>query len=346
MYGKNIPIYIISFNRLDVLKIMLNRLTQDGYENIHIIDNASTNKDLMEFLKNCPYDVVFMDKNWGHKVFWESGFFDNIIENEYYVVTDPDVLPIEECPSNYIQYFYDILEKYPLKWKVGFSLKIDDIPNSFKYKMEVIRAESFFYDYDRILSKSPLLYDAEIDTTFALYRPGKQHKENFYSAIRTGYPYAARHLPWYTDSDCKTEEDMRYQSTATLCGNTFMLDENVVRYRSTYWLREHEQAIKSCEEKYHSVLEKFIANCKDIYIYGAGIYGEREGRRLEKFGIEYKGFLVTDLPQNKELLDHPVYQFGDFIDKDDGLILAMKMQYKFEVMESLFSRGYTKVWPL
>ena len=39
--------------------------------------------------------VIFLDKNYGHKVLWEEHLFDDIIESSYYVLTDPDVIPIE-----------------------------------------------------------------------------------------------------------------------------------------------------------------------------------------------------------------------------------------------------------
>lgn len=45
------------------------------------------------------------------------------------------------------------------------------------------------------------IYDAPIDTTFALYKPGGVAiKDNFYNGIRTGYPYVARHLGWYVNN--------------------------------------------------------------------------------------------------------------------------------------------------
>lgn len=190
-----IPIFIISYNRLEPLRQCIERYERDGYKNIYILDNASDDPVLIEYLKRLKYEVYFLEKNWGHHVLWDCGLFDDIIENQYYVLTDPDILPIDECPSDYIEIFYKILQKYPQKTKVGFSLKIDDLPESYIFKYDIIRFESFYWE--RKLPFEKVIYDAPIDTTFALYRPGKIAVKKFFDGIRCGYPYIARHLGWY-----------------------------------------------------------------------------------------------------------------------------------------------------
>jgi hypothetical protein len=198
----SIPIYIISYNRKNDLELLVNRLMNDGYKNINIIDNASKNIELLDYLKDVRKQgvkVFYMEHNYGHRVFWESHLFDDVIHNQYYVLTDPDVIPIDECPANYVEVFFDILQKYPDKIKVGFSLKIDDLPESYIYKYKIIRFESFYWE--KILPYKFKIYDAPIDTTFALYRPvDKELDINFYDGIRTGEKYIARHLGWYENN--------------------------------------------------------------------------------------------------------------------------------------------------
>jgi hypothetical protein len=104
------------------------------------------------------------------------------------------VVPIEKCPLNAIEYFYKLLDRYPDITKVGFGLKIDDLPDYYPRKNEVIAWENQFWENEL----EPGIFKADIDTTFALYRPntwGQQWK----SALRTGFPYLVRHLPWYVD---------------------------------------------------------------------------------------------------------------------------------------------------
>ncbi|MBR6327689.1 MAG: glycosyltransferase, partial [Alphaproteobacteria bacterium] len=129
-----LPIYIISFNRLSYLKQMVEMLEKYHLYNIHIIDNASTYPPLLEYLKACPYQVHYMPENYGHMVFFKAPDFKKVRENEYYVLTDPDIAPIEDCPSDFMDYFYQILLKYPKYHKVGFSLKIDDIEETTEYQ--------------------------------------------------------------------------------------------------------------------------------------------------------------------------------------------------------------------
>jgi hypothetical protein len=60
------------------------------------------------------------------------------------------------------------------------------------------------------------IYQAEIDTTFALYRPfsgGKADRNQ--KTYRTGFPYVIRHLPWYADSSSLSAEDEYYINTIT-----------------------------------------------------------------------------------------------------------------------------------
>lgn len=198
---KNIPIFIVSYNRLEDLKLLISRLEKDGYNNIIILDNSSTDKSLLEYLKGLAsiYKVHFLEKNYGHMVLWECGLYNQFIKDNYYVLTDPDIIPIDECPDNYVEVFWEILEKFPKKHKVGFALKIDDIPDSYPYKWDIIRYESFYRN--KITDAKYTIYDAPIDTTFALYAPSNRFAafddEGFTSGIRMGYPFVARHLSWY-----------------------------------------------------------------------------------------------------------------------------------------------------
>lgn len=173
---------------------------QDGYKNIIILDNASTNREHLQYLKSLPCKVYFLEKNYKSRVLWECGLFKEIIDKEYYVLTDPDILPVKQCPTNYVEEFFQILQQYPEKTKAGFSLKLDDLPEDYVFKYDIIRFESFYWE-NRLPYKFTI-YDAPIDTTFALYRPmqeGWNYKKQFYNGIRTGGQYIARHLGWYAN---------------------------------------------------------------------------------------------------------------------------------------------------
>lgn len=229
----DIPIFIISYNRLSELKKIIFRLESDGYKNIHVIDNASNDEELLQYLKKSPHTVHFLDKNWGPDVLWQSHLFDDIILHQYYVLTDPDVIPVEECPPDYVQYFYEVLQAYPKKTKVGFALKLDDIPEDYRYKYDIWRFESFYWE-KRIQGSKSVLYDAPLDTTFALYRPGalsgRQDGDSFFSAIRTGAPYIARHLGWYVTEKEIGSSDTSYYADPK-AANTSHNEKQMMNFR-------------------------------------------------------------------------------------------------------------------
>lgn len=207
-----IPIFIISFNRLSYIKQMIESLEHKGYSNIFIIDNNSTYVPLLEYYETIPYKVFRLDRNLGHKAFWKSEIFDEY-RNRFYVVTDPDVIPIDECPKDFLEVFFKYYKEFPYFRKIGFSLKIDDLPKDGILSAEAIAWEQQFYNYK--IDGFPL-YFADIDTTFALYAPDYLYKEkDFFRALRVAYPFEARHLPWYKTELDITEEDKYYSSQKT-----------------------------------------------------------------------------------------------------------------------------------
>ena len=202
-----IPIFIISYNRLTYLKGLVAQLKRMGYSNINIIDNHSTYKPLLEYYESTDCKVFHMTKNHGHMVFWECDEF-RPYRNELYVVTDPDILPVDDCPVDFMEKLYHCLKKYPGIRKAGMSLKIDDIPKDAPLHDDVIRWESRFYR-----AKVPFTncYVADVDTTLALYMPDCLNlSKNFLFAVRLGEPYQLRHLPWYKTKIEITQEDREY----------------------------------------------------------------------------------------------------------------------------------------
>ena len=217
--ASELPIYIINYNRVSYLKQIISTLEKYKLRNIHIIDNASTYPPMIEYLKQTPYTVHHMEHNYGHLVFFLDDKFKDIRENQYYVLTDPDVIAVDECPSDFMDRFYQLLQQYPKFNKVGFSLKTDDISGTTEAKELLQKWEKLFYKKRLNLFK-PYIYASALDTTFALYRPQKEWKnKDFYKAIRTGFPYAARHLPWYKDLHNPDEEDKFYNKTDCGSGN-------------------------------------------------------------------------------------------------------------------------------
>jgi hypothetical protein len=208
---RQIPIIINNFNRLCYLKQLIESLEKRGYTNLYIIDNLSTYPPLLKYYDSLPYTVFRLNKNIGNEALWRSHVFRKF-RKSYFVYTDPDVIPIEECPDDFMLVFLNALKKYRFARKVGFSLKIDDLPDSYSHKEEVINHEKQFFNY----KQDELLFWAPIDTTFALYRPWGRHKHGFFDIemYRTAHPYMARHAPWYADCNNLNEEDTYYHKNS------------------------------------------------------------------------------------------------------------------------------------
>ncbi len=205
---KLVPVIINNFNRLDCLKQQLNWLERVGIKNIFIIDNNSDYQPLLEFYKKSKHTVFLLDKNIGFEALWKTVIF-QLFKNSYYIYTDPDILPTNSCPFDVVNFFYLLLRKFPAVDKVGFGIKIDDLPTYYPLKEKVIDWEQKFWQNPA----GENAYFAPIDTTFALYRPGIKGGSEL-KAIRTGDPYLSRHTSWYQDPENLGEEDKNYLEKA------------------------------------------------------------------------------------------------------------------------------------
>lgn len=202
---KDIPIVINNRNRLDFLQQLIFALTKRGYNNIIIIDNNSSYQPLHDYYKTLPFEIILLDENLGYKSLEQLPLYRKIRKN-FFVYTDSDVLPIEACPENFMDHFLKVLRENIMVTKVGFSLKVDDLPDFYEKKSEVIQWESQFYEKE---SKDG--YAAPIDTTFALHKPyALISTRGVFNMVRTRFPYQAYHMPWYNDSKNLSEEEQYY----------------------------------------------------------------------------------------------------------------------------------------
>lgn len=203
---KSIPIIINNFNRLAYLKRLIASLMSRGYDNIIILDNASTYPPLLEWYKNeCNVRVIDLKANYGHTALWTSGVIRQF-ESDYFVYTDPDLELVDECPDDFLWKMLRNLKSYVKGQKIALSLKIDDIPETYQYKADVIMQEERF---SREMEYG--MYVADVDTTFALYEPyAKGGYVDDMVTYRMPYPIQCRHLPWYEDLNHLSEEDEWY----------------------------------------------------------------------------------------------------------------------------------------
>jgi hypothetical protein len=202
----HIPIIINNRNRYTYLKQLVDWLTHAGYTNLYILDNDSTYPPVLEYYKVTPAKIIYLNKNSGYKALWLSDFFDRVKEG-YYAYTDADVLPDKNCPNDVVFQLYLKLVNYSHE-KCGPALKIDDLPDHYKHKLKVIQNETPFW----IKPIEENVFQAPIDTTFALYKPFAYGNADECSAIRVGGDLTFLHQPWYENSNQPDEETSYYVS--------------------------------------------------------------------------------------------------------------------------------------
>jgi hypothetical protein len=201
------PIFINCRDRVTSLRDLVAWLDRSGHENIVMVDNDSTYGPLLDYYDTTPHQVLRLGRNVGPMAIWETGLLDGIGPDGY-VITDSDVIPDEGAPPDSLARFAELLARYPEVDKVGFGLRIDDIPESCRFHSDVLAWEAKFWSEEI----EPGVYRADIDTTFALYRCTV--RSHTYRALRTGTPYVARHMPWYVDSAHPGDEEEYYERHA------------------------------------------------------------------------------------------------------------------------------------
>lgn len=205
---RNIPVIINNRNRLSFLILLLSWLERAGMKNVYIIDNNSDYPPLLEFYGNNKYKVIFNDSNIGYRALWIIDDLKHLLK-DYYIYSDPDVVPVDECPLDIVNFMYQSLKNNFQIDKIGIGLKIDDLPDHYSLKSEVVNWETQFWK----IQVKPFLYKAQVDTTFALYSPFAEGGGECKS-YRTGPPYVARHLPWYENTAAPDSEQEYYKKNS------------------------------------------------------------------------------------------------------------------------------------
>ena len=197
MKARLTPVYINCRDRVTELRELVAWLERIGQERIILLDNDSTWEPLLEFYDQTPHGVCRLGRNCGSKALWEAG----IVPDERFIYTDPDLIPLPECPADAVQRLVDVLDRYDAD-KVGLGLYLEDVPeegNPLAWERQLVAHEL-----------EPGIFGSQIDTTFALYEPGRPHGTA--NAIRLGHPYQMRHMSWYKTE--LTDEDRHYLARA------------------------------------------------------------------------------------------------------------------------------------
>lgn len=217
-----IPIFIISCNRLTVLKRSIESYKKLGDITIIIHDNNSTYPPMIEYLKRLESEGVEVYRHpEARGTFYDiSESVENTIKSwfnyhkaDYYVVTDPDI-ELENPSPQLLEHYKELLQDKRIN-VVGPMLRIDDLPDCYTLKDEMINSQKIQFWYkERGSYKGIEHVYCGIDTTFGMYRSSFRFSR-LNLGLRVFEPYMAKHLDWYLDIDNLNEEEQYYKDHAT-----------------------------------------------------------------------------------------------------------------------------------
>lgn len=208
---RDVPIFINARDRLGVMKKLIDWLLDAGYRKIFVLDNRSTYPPLLEYYcaleKDRRVKIIRPEKNFGFKALWQSGVLEQLKISTPYIYTDPDVLPVEDCPPDFVKRLMRLLDANHELRKVGLGLVWKDI--TFFDRERVQKLEAQLYEGTRIGDE---LYFAQVDTTFALYSNVRHYSLRL--SLRTAGELRAYHLPWYFDYNNLPDDEKYYMTHA------------------------------------------------------------------------------------------------------------------------------------
>ena len=150
-------------------------------------------------------------RDGGHpRDIWGWAPFLGMCGGDRYIVTDCDVVPSEECPADWPEYLSHVLDTHPDCRKAGLGLRTDRIPEHYRWRDRVIGWEAQYW----LAELEDGVFEANVDTTLAMYRPLHEMGFGLDASLRTGPPYVADHLAWYENLDGLTPELAWYHEHA------------------------------------------------------------------------------------------------------------------------------------
>ena len=192
-------------------------------QEIIILDNNSTYDPLIKWYKEVEdkIDIRYL-KNEGHLAVWSTGIYKEL--GDYFIYTDSDLELNPNMPDSYQIFMYNLMQKYEIN-KIALGIKINDLPDHYRYKNQVIRNEGRWWLEEVELD----IYKADTDTTFSLMR---NIGDNMYKSLRIAKnDFICKHVPFYIDLENLDEEEKYYI-------------ENIGERVTTQYTKQHKEPKK------------------------------------------------------------------------------------------------------
>lgn len=217
-----VPVLVPCFNNPTHCDSMLNQLIGLGFEQITFVDNGSNSEAMILWLAEAEKSGVGVERCEQNLGPIESVFSLSRLEHlpTWFCVTDPDLIFNPFLPSDFISIMQDEARKYDFP-KVGFALDVSQQKTLRKEKFSIggrnvtiTEWEIQFWECRLGLTSSvDPVFEASIDTTFALYDKQRFNKAKFLLSLRIAGKFTAVHSPWHVSSNLKSEEQEHYKMT-------------------------------------------------------------------------------------------------------------------------------------
>jgi len=223
LLARNTPVLVPCFNNPTFCARMLPQLKACGFEDIRFVDNASSERMMHAVLEELEAQGAIVERlpeNLGPmaSIFTESRL---AALPRYFCVTDPDLEFNPALPDNFLGEMANAMETWK-RGKVGFALDISDRSIMKKEKFKITElADYHIWEWEEQFWQKRLgftggndpIYDAAVDTTFALYDQSHFSIEMFMNALRIAGRYTACHIPWLDKRILPHEEEKIYRET-------------------------------------------------------------------------------------------------------------------------------------
>lgn len=213
-----IPIYIPVFNNPTYLSNFIYQFEKIGNFEFVILDNNSTYPPMINLLhsleKTCQIERLKANRG-PHFILRDYDFYQKL--PEYFCLSDPDIKVNEGLPSNFMEIFVEISNKFQMG-KVGFSLEIPKenelrethVSMDGKLWRTIDWEQQFWKDEVGTTDFGDKIYKATLDTTFALYNKKYFDPDDRYRSLRVAGRFTARHLGSYKHQLVPQEEQDFY----------------------------------------------------------------------------------------------------------------------------------------
>jgi hypothetical protein len=183
------------------------------------LDNGSDYGPLLQYYKDFDTTIsvtiiMYSENNCAKNL---KEFIETSIKGkyDYYVISDPDIMPHPNTPPNFLEIWKGYIDKG--YHRVGFNLITDNLPNWLNEREMIVGNEKELLRNPVEEYNGHIGFLAPIDTTFAMYSTknsgwsSPMNSRDWSNSLRI---FDAFHLGWYQHPDYVNPEMDHYYRTA------------------------------------------------------------------------------------------------------------------------------------